>query len=156
MTWRKPYPTAKYNQNTPKRWTCVSICCAIENARGDFEFIGILESSIMLTIGPSTMQFYITRMRERNFDAAHCTRDATSRTIAISSGGGIKLSSRRALARVWWWNIHLWCSLTTGSPLASTSLELIRAFGDSLYDTSHKPIIINRWQSYYEYLAPAL
>ena len=39
-------------------------------------------------------------VRKDCFDAAHCTRDATSRTIAIGNIGCIKLSSYRALARV--------------------------------------------------------
>ena len=52
----------KINRNAPKQWTCVSIGCEIENANGNFAFIGVQESSIMLTIGPSIMQLYITRM----------------------------------------------------------------------------------------------
>ena len=40
----------------------VSIGCAIENANDSFAFIGVQESLIMRTIGPSIIQLYITKM----------------------------------------------------------------------------------------------
>ena len=55
-------PNSKFNQNAPNQWTFVSIGCAIENAKNNFAFIGVQEISIMLTIGPSIMQPYITKM----------------------------------------------------------------------------------------------
>ena len=53
---------AVVNGKIQPKWTCVSIGCAIENANGNFAFIGVRVSSSMRTIGPSIMQIYITTM----------------------------------------------------------------------------------------------
>jgi hypothetical protein len=45
--------TAKFNPNEQKRWICVSICCAIANAKNNFEYIGYLAKITMQIIGRS-------------------------------------------------------------------------------------------------------